>query len=465
MTLFERIGSSMKMNRVTEVHDNIVIHNMIHGKYNSQKWISFLEKAQQNKNSIEYDNDRNKFLSLMRDYEQKNHEALTIYYNYYKEAISPDFYETHYVFLKEKKLRALLSQCKILVLTANPIEKAVFHFMMIRKSHRKIIRILNGNTVYFILKWGKYWVAHIHQSETGSYKNMGSNATINEALKHFTPNVIISLGVAFGIDYTTQNIGDVIVSRRILPYSQNKRDEDKIKPDRSQDKTIDDWLHVRLINASSFLEGVTYGDILSGGSVMSSFAEKDTVCLGYTKADFIVGGEMEGDALFQYAKNEGIPGVVIKGICDWGVAKNNIYPEDPEKEEVFKDSLQAFAMTKAIEKSSPLFNDKEIFAVPKDANVKEIQRKYRYCRNFLIVSQMLMLVYGILLLYSQITTSITETVNNVMRVFESPVIWICFPLILCIIFFGLKWREKWGFLKNDFESDKELIDRSSSSVE
>lgn len=222
MTLFERIGSSMKMNRVTEVHENIVIHNMIHGKYNSQKWISFLEKAQQNKNSIEYDNDRNKFLSLMRDYEQKNHEALTIYYNYYKEAISPDFYETHYVFLKEKKLRALLSQCKILVLTANPIEKAVFHFMMIRKSHRKIIRILNGNTVYFILKWGKYWVAHIHQSETGSYKNMGSNATINEALKHFTPNVIISLGVAFGIDYTTQNIGDVIVSRRILPYSQNK---------------------------------------------------------------------------------------------------------------------------------------------------------------------------------------------------------------------------------------------------
>lgn len=75
---------------------------------------------------------------------------------------------------------------------------------------------------------------------------MGSNATINEALKHFTPNVIISLGIAFGIDYTTQNIGDVIVSRRILPYNENKRDEDKIKPDRSQDKTIDDWLHVRL---------------------------------------------------------------------------------------------------------------------------------------------------------------------------------------------------------------------------
>lgn len=92
----------MVVNRVTEIHENVVMHNMVQGKYNSQKWSSFLEKAQQNKNSLEYDNDRNKFLSLMREYEQKNHEALTIYFNYYKKAISPDFFEKHYVLLKEK---------------------------------------------------------------------------------------------------------------------------------------------------------------------------------------------------------------------------------------------------------------------------------------------------------------------------------------------------------------------------
>lgn len=50
---------------------------------------------------------------------------------------------------------------------------------------------------------------------------------------------------------------------------------------------------------------------------------------------------MEGSARYQFANSENVPGVVIKGICDWGVSKNDIYPEDPKKEERFKDSLQA----------------------------------------------------------------------------------------------------------------------------
>lgn len=445
--------------------EEYTVHNMAQGKYSPQKWVSFLLKAQQNDSNSDYDNNREKFLEHMRMYEKRNHTALELYYSYYKKAISPDFFEKHYVLLREEKLHGLLSQCKVMVLTANPIEKAIFHYMMIEKSRRKIIRILNGNTAYFILKWGKYWVAHIHQNETGAYKNMGSNATINEALKQFTPNVIISLGVAFGIDYTTQNIGDVIVSRRILPYGENKRDENKIKPDRSQDKTIDDWLHVRLVNANGFLEGVTYGDVLSGGSVMSSFKEKETICLGYTKADFIIGGEMEGTALFQYAKSEGIPGVVIKGICDWGVAKNNIFPQNSEREEIFKDSLQAFAMVNAIDKSTPLFNDKEIFAVSKDANVRELKRKYEFSRNSLIISQLLIFLYGVLSLYSQITHFTSDSVSSIMHIIGSPVIWICFPLVLCIIFFALKWHEKRGALKFHLESTEVLEDINSPSIE
>lgn len=459
---FKGLGVAMETYRMKEEY---TVHNIVQGKYNPQKWASFLIKAQQNDLPSDYDNDREKFLMYMRNYEERNGRALDLYYSYYKKAISPDFFEKHYVLLREDKLRGLLAQCKVMILTANPIEKAIFHYMMIEKSRRKIIRILNNNTVYFILKWGKYWVAHIHQNETGAYKNMGSNATINEALKQFAPNVIISLGVAFGIDYTTQNIGDVIVSRRILPYSENKRDEDKIKPDRSQDKAIDDWLHVRLVNANGFLEGVTYGDVLSGGSVMSSFKEKDTICLGYTKADFIVGGEMEGTALFQHAKSEGIPGVVIKGICDWGVAKNNIFPESSEKEEIFKDSLQAFAMVNAIEKSNPLFNDKEIFAVPKDINVRELKRKYKFSRNSLIISQLLIFLYGVLSLYLQSTRGKSEPASSIMHIIGSPVIWISFPLVLCIIFFALKWHEKRGALKYHLESKEVLEDINSPSIE
>ena len=429
------------------------------GKYTSPKWANFLEEAQNRKASKGYEEYKQEFLSFMREYADQHNEELDRHFKDYKTAISQDFFEQHYVLLAEKKLVSVLSRCKVMVLTANPIEKAIFHFMITERTNEKIRRIISGNTAYFVLKWGKYWVAHIHQTETGAHKNLGSNATIYEALKHFTPNVIISLGVAFGIDYRNQNIGDVIVSKRILPYSENKRDEDKVKPDRSQDKTIDDWLHVRLINANGFLDEVLYGDVLTGGSVMSSFSEKDKTCLGYTRTDFIVGGEMEGDALFQYTKNDGIPGVVIKGICDWGVAKNDIFPDNPKDEEKFKDSLQAFAMAEAVEKCDPLFNDKEIFAAPKNINAIELRKNYRFAKVSLILSQIIILLRGVFLLLHNFLHEEFIHISTIQEIFDSPFIWICFPiLILCAMLFN---SEHWKKRKHSkYYIDKELQNQS-----
>ena len=374
------------------------------GKYTAEKWRNFLDEAEKRTNAEplrgETETYRENFLDYMRMYEERNRLKLEGYYLLYKTAISQSFFNENYALLSSRSAKRILSRCKVMVLTANPIEKAIFHYIVVdqaKKKNRsaKIGRIICDNTVFFILKWGRYWVAHVHQAETGAYKNMGSNATISDALKYFTPNVIISLGVAFGIDYRTQSIGDVVVSKRILPYSENKRDEDKIKPDRSQDKSIDNWLHVRLINANSFLESITYGDILSGGSVISSFEEKDKICLGYTKADFIIGGEMEGDALFQYSNTDGIPGVVIKGICDWGIAKNDIFPDDPVKEEGFKDSLQAFAMACAVEKSTSLFLDPELFSEPKNTNITFLRKERRINRWCIGLTSATLLVMGI----------------------------------------------------------------------
>lgn len=442
-----------------------MILNKDNGEYTSHKWADFLDEAQNRLDLGKYEDYKLKFLEFMQEYAKQHEEELNKYYNYYQTAKSQDFFEKHYVLLGEKKLESVLSRCKIMVLTANPIEKAIFHFMITKSNNEKIRttesnnekirRIISGNTAYYILKWGKYWVAHIHQTETGANKNLGSNATIYEALKHFTPNVIISLGIAFGINYKNQNIGDVIVSKRILPYSENKRDEDKLKPDRSQDKSIDDWLHVRLINANGFLDEVLYGDILTGGSVMSSFIEKDKTCLGYTNADFIVGGEMEGNALFQYAKTDGIPGVVIKGICDWGVAKNNIFPDNPKDEKQFKDSLQAFAMAEAVKKSYPLFNDKEIFSNPKNINTIKLRKNYRFVKISLVLSQIFILLRGVFLLLDNFLYEKFVYLSTIQRIFDSPFVWICFPIIiLCAIFFN---SELWKKRKHSkYYIDKEL---------
>lgn len=407
--------------------------------YKSKNWCAFLEKAADrqkksgsNESQSEIEAYKTHLTEFMRQYnsDPKHSKDLVDCYKEYKYAGTKKFYDEYYYTLDAKKLDDALSMCAVMIVTANDIEKTILH-SEIAKTESKISRFIGRQNSYFIFKWGEYYVAHVHQGETGANKDMGTNSTICDALKHFTPNVIISLGVAFGIDYTVQQLGDVLVSKRILPYSENKRDEDMLKPDRSQDKTIDSWLHVRLQNAAEFLKNVTYGDILTGGSVMSSFEEKDKICLGYTKSDFVIGGEMEGNAVFQTSKRIGIPGVVMKGICDWGVAKNDIYPEDPEKEEQFKESLQALAMKKAIESCSLLMQDKALFSKPKNKNVDVLQKQNKIAKVIAVIPQVLILASVLL---SIILPNIRgEVSNSLLSIIYNPFVWVGTSLLLLIL--------------------------------
>lgn len=408
---------------------------MENGRYDKNNWCDFLDEAEERKKSENYSKYEKEFVEYMREYATEKVQELDKCLNYYKEAITIKFFNDNYIILNAKYIKYILSNCKIMIITANPIERAVLHHKVVDYGSVIMTRILCETTAYFVFKLGKYWIAHVHQSQTGAGKDMGTSFTINDALKLFTPNVIISLGISFGIDYKTQNVGDVLVSRRIFPYSENKRDEDYVKPDRTQDKTIDDWLHVRLENAIGFLDDVIYGDVLSGGSVMSSSEEKDRICLGYTKADFVIGGEMEGNAIFQYAKKVGVPGVVIKGICDWGIVKNGIYDNEPDKEKKLKDSLQAFAMLQTVEKCKPIFNDKELFRFPRIINVGKLKNKYRFCLYVLIASQLLMLLNGMCRLFIEHNYTTFENVNII---FEQPIIWLSIPILLFLkVFIGI----------------------------
>lgn len=392
-----------------------------HSKYEKEQWKAFLKKAQKRiESQKKYVNRTDEYakpdetnvevlspykiyddeiIEYMRSYEKLHHDELVQAHNAYEDGKSGILFESNFRPLDESKMIQYFKRCKILIVTANPIEKAVLHHCICERNE-EIIRFVCDTNVYFLFKWGEYWVVHVHQHNTGANKDLGMNTTVHEALKHVRPNVIFSLGVAFGIDHTKQNIGDVLVSHKIFPYSENKRDGDRIKPDRGQDKTIDNWLDVRFVNANGFLDDVTYGDILSGGSVLSSSTEKDRICTAYSENDFVVGGEMEGSGLFQTSYFTGIPCAVIKGICDWGVAKNDIFGDETldngkSKEEWFKDSLQAYAMIEVIKKCEPLFRDKTLFSSSK--NKAEVRERQKNRLLFLcnVISIICMLFVGI----------------------------------------------------------------------
>lgn len=91
----------------------------------------------------EYEKYKKKFVHKMQEYYENNYTILEEYLKKYETAISNEFFESNYVLLNEKKLRSVLSRCKVMVLTANPIEKAIFHFEISQKTKRK-------NTAHFL---------------------------------------------------------------------------------------------------------------------------------------------------------------------------------------------------------------------------------------------------------------------------------------------------------------------------
>lgn len=318
--------------------------------------------------------------------------------------------ERKYTYKDETDLRKELKGCKVLIVTANDIERNILHYRITEdRKDQKITRIIHGNIAYFIFKWEEYKVVHVHQHQMGSNRDLGMRKTLEEVFSFFKPNVVFSLGVAFGIDPTTQNIGDVLVSHKVFPYSENKVRDDIIIPDRSQDKVIDNWLDVRFANTAGFLEGVTYGSILSGGSVLSSNEDKMRICRAYSKQDFVIGGEMEGSALFQLCASYDIPCAVIKGICDWASCKNGIYIDDAntvrkdarptseadKKEAHLKTCAQAFAMTQVFEKCNVLFRDSTLFSHPKTRAVDTERKISDWLVRLSAFTCILMLIYEI----------------------------------------------------------------------
>lgn len=431
-----------------------------HGKYTKDQWANFLNESHDriksqmrfvnresefsdieenttNKPMSPYKHYENEIVEFMKTYETEHHEELDNAFSSYTDGKSGKFFENRFQVMDENKMKPYFKHCKILVVTANPIEKATLHHCVCQKNPKqKILRFICDANVYYMFKWGKYWVVHVHQHHTGSNKDLGINTTIYEALKYVKPNIIFSLGVAFGIDYKTQNIGDVLVSRQIFPYSENKRDGEMIKPDRGQDKTIDNWLDVRFANANGFLDEVTYGGILSGGSVMSSSTEKDKVCTAYSDNDFVIGGEMEGSGLFQTSCFTDIPCAVIKGICDWGIVKNDIFGEETLengslKEEWFKDSLQAYAMSKVVEKCEPLFRDKTLFNATKNRDAEREKKKSKILFTSNLISIMCMLAVSISLLF-HFNQGYTQLLSLILPLLVISII--CIFLILIAIF-------------------------------
>lgn len=288
-------------------------------------------------------------------------------------------------------LDSLFEKTKILIMTANAVEQNILTHKLYnevnRKGENKKLHEMSVNGfVYQFASVDEIEIVHMHPISVSSFTIGGAEDALQDALKRFRPELVVSLGVAFGVDCDNQELGDVLLSSGIIAYDVFQKNVDGEITIRSEDKRQTDavlnawdvlWRNKEFaLEKGSERTSITdkelkfkwqYEMILSGGTVLSNEEYREQLLDAARRSGEknVAGGEMEGVGVYRICQKEKIPCIVIKGICDWAAEKNgweNVLKtiEAIEGEQIcgngekitndlFKDCVQAYAMDHASE--------------------------------------------------------------------------------------------------------------------
>jgi nucleoside phosphorylase len=160
------------------------------------------------------------------------------------------------------------------------------------------------------------------RSEMGSAGPAGSAFTADDAIRDLRPRWTLMLGIAFGVDPSDQEIGDVLVPTEIALY-----DHKRIGTTKEGEATVsyrdgpgrpDPALVGRLRAARLDFGGaaVLFGRLLSGSELVDNEAHRE-VLVAEAAGGKAIGGEMELAGLFAAAEREKGRWAAAKAICDF----------------------------------------------------------------------------------------------------------------------------------------------------
>ena len=321
-------------------------------------------------------------------------------------------------------LDGMLEDYAVLILTANPIEQNILTCKLYQEMNadasnkEKLCEIYADGCVYQFAIVRNVKIVHMHPNSTSSFTVGGSANAVRSALERFRPKLVVSLGVAFGIDPKKQHLGDVLLSSAVIPYDVFNKDTDGVITLRSEDKffthealnawnvlirTQDFSLEEQEEDRLSLIERKLnfkwqFGTMLSGGSVLSNKDKKQALLQSAKKfgEEKIIGGEMEGTGVYSECRKPDIPCIVIKGICDWGAEKNSwstaihivnqkwheegiLQSSEHPTNDFIKDCVQAYAMDHATEALFRLFRfDSSFLDAYSPAPKRSVQSVYKW---------------------------------------------------------------------------------------
>lgn len=208
----------------------------------------------------------------------------------------------------------------IMVFNDHEFQQALVVFQPEEKNTHYKLQCTRNNQLYF-------WLGvHNKQRVVLKYSSQGQQHTLMEAsqaIETWHPKAIIGMGIAFGIDSSKQNIGDVLISTSITPYEIGKVQKDgnfqhrgaKPKASPKLTKLFKDLQKSWLLRSGDGLPNLELGCLLSGEKLIDNQVFRDKLKAMEPEA---IGGEMEGSSIEHAASEYNINWIVVKAICDWG---------------------------------------------------------------------------------------------------------------------------------------------------
>jgi nucleoside phosphorylase len=177
-----------------------------------------------------------------------------------------------------------------------------------------------GQLVYYDL--GEHGGASawlVQTAGTGTIGPGGATLIILEGIDTLDPYWVLLVGIAFGVDESKQQLGDVLVANRIKTYEMQRvgTSEGKlVLTDRNVTIPPSHALLARLMSAELDAKvNVISGVILTGEKLIDNVDFRSSLLALSEEA---IGGEMEAAGLWASAELRKRDWGIVKAICDWG---------------------------------------------------------------------------------------------------------------------------------------------------
>ncbi|GAA3952405.1 hypothetical protein GO495_12120 [Chitinophaga oryziterrae] len=253
--------------------------------------------------------------------------------------------------------------CNLLIVTATKIEKDVLHeHLFAIDGQDEVLKIQKGSYTYYLGKFGHYNVVHVATGNMGSISRTAAIATTMKAIEFWQPKVVLMVGIAFGGKPDKVQIGDVLISERVVNYQLIRANKDGSNTYRGQEGPASSLLLNRFVSADDWRFNVKFDDqdyeakyvhglMLSGEELLDNKQRKEELMKEWPGA---IGGEMEGAGIYTACDGNCVRDwILVKGVCDYGDGDKD---ENPNK-----DLFQEIAIKSSVSLAEHVFRSPHAF--------------------------------------------------------------------------------------------------------